>query len=127
MQVQAILTKIEPTSGGSTMRKFYELPLERQRVVFFPLSWTVVHPIDPASPMWGLTQQDLIKAEAELLVLLIATDETISQSVHSRSSYQADEIVWGAKFANMFMRSETEGIIGMNLNRIHDIEAVLLV
>ena len=125
VQVQAILTKVEPTSGGSTMRKFYELPLERQRVVFFPLSWTVVHPIDPASPMWGLTQKDLINAEAELLVLLIATDETISQSVHSRSSYQADEIVWGAKFANMFMRSETEGIIGMNLNRIHDIEPAL--
>ena len=125
VQVQAILTKIEPTPNGSTIRKFYELPLERERVVFFPLSWTVVHPIDPGSPMWGLTQADLIAADAELLVLLIATDETISQPVHSRSSYQSDEIVWGAKFANMFMRSESEGIIGMNLNRIHEIERVL--
>jgi inward rectifier potassium channel len=125
VQVQAILTKIEPTPNGSTMRKFYELPLERQRVVFFPLSWTVVHPIEPGSPMWGLTQKDLLAADAELLVLLIATDETISQTVHSRSSYQADEIVWGAKFANMFMRSASEGIIGMNLNRIHDIEQLL--
>jgi inward rectifier potassium channel len=124
VQVQAILTKIEPTPNGSTARKFYELPLERQRVVFFPLSWTVVHPIDADSPMWGLTQTDLISADAELLVLLIATDETISQTVHSRSSYQADEIVWGAKFANMFLRSESEGIIGMNLDRIHEIEPV---
>ncbi len=125
VQVQAILTKIEPTATGSTMRKFYELPLERQRVVFFPLSWTVVHPIQPGSPMWGLSQKDLVAADAELLVLLIATDETISQTVHSRSSYEAGEIVWGAKFANMFMRSESEGIIGMNLNRIHEIEPVL--
>jgi hypothetical protein len=45
--------------------------------------------------------------------------------VHSRSSYEANEIVWGAKFANMFMRNESEGIIGMNLDRIHDIEPVL--
>jgi len=126
VQVQAILTKIEPTPNGSTARRFYELPLERQRVVFFPLSWTVVHPIDPSSPMWGLTHQDLVKADAELLVLLIATDETISQPVHSRSSYEADEIVWGAKFANMFMRSASEGIIGMNLDRIHDIELIPL-
>lgn len=123
VQVQAILTKIERVSG-TAVRKFYELPLERNRVVFFPLSWTVVHPIDSSSPIWGLTHADLVDADAELLVLLIATDETVSQTVHSRSSYEADEIVWGAKFANMFMRTEAEGIIGMNLNRIHDIETV---
>jgi inward rectifier potassium channel len=121
VQVQAILTKVEQV-GSSNVRKFYELSLERSRVVFFPLSWTVVHPIDPSSPMWGLTHADLVKGDAELLVLLIATDETVSQTVHSRSSYQADEIVWGAKFANMFMRTEDQGIVGMNLSRIHDLE-----
>jgi len=127
VQVQAILTKMERSPNGSTVRRFYELPLERQRVVFFPLSWTVVHPIDSQSPMWGLTHEDLVAADAELLVLLIATDETISQSVHSRSSYEADEIIWNAKFANMFLRSESEGIIGMNLNRIHEIERILAI
>lgn len=121
VQVQAILTKIEHVSGMA-VRRFYELTLERDRVVFFPLSWTVVHPIDSSSPIWGLTHADLVDGDAELLVLVIGTDETVSQTVHSRSSYQADEIVWGAKFANMFMRTEAEGIIGMNLSRIHDIE-----
>jgi inward rectifier potassium channel len=124
VQVQAILTKIERVDGTS-IRRFYELELERNRVVFFPLSWTVVHPITPKSPMWGLKHADLVDADAELLVLLIGTDETLSQSVHSRSSYEADEIIWGAKFANMFMRNESEGIIGMNLSRIHDIDVVL--
>lgn len=123
VQIQAILTKVERV-GGTSLRKFYELNLERNRVVFFPLSWTVVHPIDTASPIWGLTHADLVAGDAELLVLLIATDETLSQTVHSRSSYEADEIVWGAKFANMFMRSEAEGIIGMDLSRIHDVEPV---
>ena len=104
------------------MRKFYDLDLERRLVVFFALSWTVVHPIDSNSPMWGLKHKDLVDADAEILILLIGTDETTSQAVHSRSSYKADEIVWGAKFANMFLRTETEGIIGMSLSRIHDIE-----
>jgi inward rectifier potassium channel len=125
VQVQVILTKMERV-GGSTVRKFYDLDLERHRVVFFALSWTVVHPIDPKSPMWGLTYKDLVDADAEFLVLLIATDETVSQTVHSRSSYKADEVVWGAKFANMFLRNEADGIVGMNLSRIHDIEAVLI-
>lgn len=124
VEVQAILTKVEQVAGSS-VRKFYDLPLERNRVVFFPLSWTVVHPIDATSPMSGLTHADLVAANAELLVLLTGTDETVSQTVHSRSSYQAEEIIWGAKFANMFMRSETEGIMGMDLNKIHEIERVL--
>jgi inward rectifier potassium channel len=123
VQIQVILTKLEQ-SNGATVRKFYELDLERHRVVFFALSWTVVHPIDPSSPMWGLTKKDLLDADAEVLILLTATDETLSQIVHSRSSYKADEIVWGAKFSNMFMRTEAAGIIGMNLDRIHDIEIV---
>ena len=123
VQIQVILTKLERV-GGLTVRKFYDLDLERHRVVFFALSWTVVHPIDLNSPMRGLTHKDLVDSDAEFLVLLIGTDETISQTVHSRSSYKADEIVWGAKFANMFLRTESEGIIGMNLSRIHDIEMV---
>jgi inward rectifier potassium channel len=121
VQVQAILTKVERVDG-TTLRRFHELNLERNRVVFFPLSWTVVHPIDSTSPLWGLTQDDLVAGDAELLVLLIATDEAVSQTVHSRSSYEADEIIWGAKFANMFLRTESEGIIGMDLSRIHDTE-----
>jgi inward rectifier potassium channel len=123
VQIQLILTKIE-RSGGSTVRKFYDLDLERRRVVFFALSWTVVHPIDSNSPMWGLTHQDLVDSDAEFLILLIGTDETASQTVHSRSSYKWDEVIWGAKFANMFLRNETDGIIGMDLDRIHDIEMV---
>jgi inward rectifier potassium channel len=74
--------------------------------------------------MWGLTRKDLLDADAEVLILLTATDETLSQTVHSRSSYKADEIVWGAKFANMFIRTEAAGIIGMNLSRIHEIDIV---
>jgi inward rectifier potassium channel len=123
VEIQVILTKLELVDG-TTARKFYDLDLERHRVVFFALSWTVVHPIDPNSPMWGLTQKDLAGNDAEILILLTGTDETLSQTVHSRSSYKADEIVWGAKFGNMFMRTEAEGIIGMNLDRIHDIEVL---
>jgi inward rectifier potassium channel len=121
VQIQVILTKLEQVDGTS-VRKFYDLELERQHVVFFTLSWTVVHPIDPSSPIWGFTKQDLLDADAEVLILLTGTDETLSQTVHSRSSYKAHEIVWGAKFSNMFLRTEAAGIIGMNLNRIHDIE-----
>ena len=123
VQVQVILTKMEMVDGIK-VRKFYDLDLERRRVVFFALSWTVVHPIDENSPLRGLNREALLNADAELLILLTGTDETISQTVHSRSSYKADEIVWGARFGNMFMRTDDGGIIGMNLNRIHNFDLI---
>lgn len=41
------------------VRKFYALPLERTKVTFFPLHWTIVHPIDEKSPLFGVTQKEL--------------------------------------------------------------------
>ncbi len=123
IEAKVILSRIVDV-GGATARKFYELRLERTRVAFFALSWTVVHPIDISSPLYDLTERDLIESDAEVLILLKGTDEASSQIVHSRSSYKADEIIWNAMFANIFMRSEREGVIGMDVSRIHDIQRV---
>lgn len=121
IEAKVILSKLE-NIGGTVSRKFYELRLERSRVTFFALSWTIVHPIDRTSPLFGLSEPDLLDADAEILILLTGTDETSSQIVHSRSSYKADEIVWGARFSNIFMRTREGGVQGMNLSRIHDYE-----
>jgi len=70
------------------MRKFHELALRRKRVVFMPLHWAIVHPIDESSPLHGMSEQEFAAADAEVLILLTALDETFSQTVHTRSSYK---------------------------------------
>jgi inward rectifier potassium channel len=121
IEAKVILSRIE-NLAGVTARKFYELKLERSRVTFFALSWTIVHPIVPTSPLYGLTEEDLLEADAEIMILLTGTDETSSQIVHSRSSYKANEVIWNAKFSNIFMRTREGGVIGMDVSRINDIE-----
>jgi hypothetical protein len=71
-------------------------------VLFFPLSWTIVHPIDEASPLNGKTNADLVNCQAEFLILLTGLDETFNQSVHSRSLYRAEEVTFGARFVKMY-------------------------
>ena len=93
-------------------------------MVFFPLSWTIVHPIDENSPLRNETEASLRKCDAELLVLLNGFDETFSQTVHTRSSYKGDEIVWGAKFASMFNPPTDEGIISVDIRRLSDFDRV---
>jgi inward rectifier potassium channel len=94
-------------------RRFYQLPLERSGVAFFPMNWTVVHPIDEASPLWGWDAERLLDAEAEFDVLLTAVDETFSQTVHSRSSYTAEEIRFGHRFAMMFTEDDEAFVLDM--------------
>lgn len=121
--VKIMYTRIVLRAGVRT-REFTALPLEFEKITFFPLSWTVVHPITEDSPIHGCSAQDLIDNEAEFLVLLSGDDETFSQEVHSRTSYRGDEIVWNARFRPIFVESPAEGVTGMNLSRIHDIELV---
>lgn len=115
------LSRVERDTQGNTMRKFYPLSLERNQVVFFPLHWVIVHPIDEQSPLYGETETSLKASDGEFLILLTAFDETFSQTVHSRSSYKYHEVRWGAKFADMFHSSDDEGVT-IDLRRIHNIE-----
>jgi inward rectifier potassium channel len=108
------------------MRRFVPLALERQKVTFFPLSWTIVHVIDANSPLFGLTQDDLVANHAEFLVLLTGFDETFSQTVHTRSSYKPEEIVWGAAFKNIYKPLDAAGTLRIDVGLLHDYERVSL-
>jgi len=111
---------------GAQSREFYPLRLEREKVVFFPLSWTIVHAIDEQSPLWGVTPEKLVGCEAEFLILLTGIDETFSQTVHARSSYKGDEVLWGARFANLFNPPTPEGVLSIDIGRLDEVERVAL-
>jgi inward rectifier potassium channel len=119
VNVTVTLSRFE-TEEGRRVRRFHPLPLERKSVMFFPLSWTIVHPINEASPLYGVTEQGLHESDAEFLILITAIDETFSQTVHARSSYKPNEVIWGATFSNMF--HAIDGRLTVNLHRIHDTE-----
>ncbi|MBP6821347.1 MAG: transporter [Acidobacteria bacterium] len=110
--------------GGRPLRRFYPLKLERDRVAFFTLSWTLVHPIDETSPLFGKTEQELLAVDAEVLILLTGIDETFSQTVHTRSSYKADEIIWKAKFADIYNPPTPTGRLTIDVRKLHSIESV---
>ena len=118
VEARVLLVRNE-TVDGKTTRRFHNLALERDRVAFFPLTWTVVHPIDEASPLFGLTEHEMRTCDAEFTVLLTATDDIFAQMVHARTSYRGEEILWGAKFADPFVPSD-DGILRVDLRRLHD-------
>ncbi|MCX6186137.1 MAG: ion channel [Bacteroidetes bacterium] len=90
----------------TSIRRFLALRLEYDKVSALSLSWTIVHPIDENSPLYGLSLQDMLDIEAELIFAFKGFDDTYSQTVHHRYSYSANEIVFGAKFIPMFERAD---------------------
>jgi inward rectifier potassium channel len=121
MDVEArVLLMTVTRADGQLKRSFSDLELERRRVYFFPLTWTVVHPIDSASPFYGKSAEELQRQEAELLILIRAFDDTFSQVVHSQFSYRHDEILWGAKFEPAF-RVDPDGDLILDVNRVHEL------
>ena len=123
VSMQVLYSRLEEKNGVRT-RVFTMLPLEFDKVTFFTLSWTVVHPINDASPLYECTPEDLAANHAEFLVLLTGIDDTSAQTVHSRTSYKPHEVSWGVRFRPMFVESSDAGTIGMDLSRIHDVEPV---
>jgi inward rectifier potassium channel len=121
LEVKVLFARFEVINGKS-VRRFYPLELERDKVAFFPLSWTVVHPINDESPLAGMDDADLRAAGGEFLVLLTGIDETFSQTVHARSSYVASEVIWGAKFKDIYLRSPDGTMLRADIRRLHSIE-----
>jgi inward rectifier potassium channel len=110
--------------NGKLVRRFDILELERRKVAIFPLSWTIVHPIDAESPLHGLTANDLRRTDAEILVLLTATDETFAAVVHTRSSYKTDEIRFGHKFVSIYNEMRNGEPISIDIRKLSEIESV---
>jgi inward rectifier potassium channel len=107
--------------NGRRVRKFDVLALERRSVTFFPLTWTVVHPIDEGSPLFGCTMEDLVAADAEFLILLTATDETFATVVHQRSSYKPSEILFGHKFVSIYNNQPGE-TVSIDVRRLSKVD-----
>ncbi len=108
----------------SEIRDFYQLELERAKVVFFPYMWTVVHAINESSPLYKLNEAAVINKDAEFIVMMKAFDESFSQTVYSRSSYRASEIKWGEKFVYL-VKQENE-FMTVDVGRLNETAKVPL-
>jgi inward rectifier potassium channel len=110
---------------GENKRHFHELPLERHKINFFALTWTIVHPIDERSPLASMTPAQLVDVDGEFFVWIKAYDESFNQTVYARFSYKPGEVVWGARFVRAFSH-EANGITYVDLHRLSQYEEAIL-
>lgn len=124
VKVSVSLSMMMQNEGEPTHYQFFQLSLERARIDMFNMNWTVVHPIDPESPLLGFTEEDLKAADAEILVQVSGFDPLFSNMVMTRSSYTAREVVWNARFHPMYRESADGTTTVLQLNMLNAIEKI---
>lgn len=110
---------IAADDSGGLIRKFAPLELERQSVALFPLNWTIVHPINENSPIFGWSKRDFCRRHSEILIMIEGYDQTYAQTIHANSSYTYEEVIWNARFQPMYIEGEDRTIL--HLDRIDHI------
>jgi inward rectifier potassium channel len=116
LEATMILMTVEGPPGAMK-RRYQELNLERGGINFLALTWTIVHPIEEGSPIFGMTQEDIFRLQAEFVILVKGFDDTFSQTVHARYSYRYDELVWQARFEPAF-EIDPAGDMVLNVDRV---------
>lgn len=92
-QVTLSLSRDEVTADGHHLRRFYELQVSRSHNPAFSLPWTLMHPIDEQSPLYGFSAESLAESQTQIIVSLSGIDETVYQNVHARHTYGANSII----------------------------------
>jgi inward rectifier potassium channel len=118
LEARMLLTFIE-VENEKEVRKFETLKLELSKLSILSMTWTLVHPIDDNSPLKTLTLTEMEKKKIECMIILKGFDESFSQTVHSRTSYRYNEIIYGAKF-NSVVSPASNGSVEVSLDQISD-------
>ncbi len=117
--VTVTLARQHLTREGAMFRRFEELKLVRARTSLFALSWTVMHPIDETSPLYGVSCQDMYDKQMEVVALLSGADATMAETIYARYSYGPDDIARDQRFVDVLSMTP-KGLRVVDLTRFHD-------
>jgi inward rectifier potassium channel len=122
-QLRLVLLRDETTLEGESIRRFHTLALTRSSTAVFALSWTAIHPIDEASPLFGVTRESLVAHGALLVASLVGLEEATGQTVHARHTWTAEQVLVDHRFKDIFTtRGDGRRIVDYAL--FHDVEAI---
>ena len=120
-QIRVVMIKTERTKEGHTFYRMYDMHLTRDRSPAMQRSWTALHRIDDKSPLFGQTPESVKKDEVEVLVTVYGIDDTSLQPAHAQKRYSDDEIVWGARHADI-LREDADGGLTLDLRNFNVLE-----
>lgn len=116
------LVRVEVNAQGESFVRIHDLRLLRETTPVFALTWTLIHPIDERSPLFGLDAAQLAASRSRILASVRGHGENMAASVYAGCEYAADELVFDGRFVDILGLDPDGGRV-VDLTRFHDIEA----
>ncbi|HTZ66509.1 MAG TPA: ion channel [Roseiarcus sp.] len=110
-EANAKLWTLSPTISqeGKRMVGFERMRLLRSENPTFALSWTLFHPIDESSPLFGKDEEALAESEINFVVSIVGFDEASGQTVRARDVFTAQDVRFGHEYVD-FVWVDREGM-----------------
>lgn len=83
--------------------------------IFLVSPLIICHVIDKSSPLYELSASDLLHEDLEVIVVLEGVVETTGITTQARTSYVAEEILWGQRFVPTV--SEEDGMYAVDYSK----------
>lgn len=116
------LLRNEETAEKHLLTRFFDLRLQRAQSPVFGMSWLIMHRIDEASPLQGITPQALLEGNMRLLLTVSGTDEVFAANVTARETYPAENIHFNRRFADIFVEGEHPLHTYIDMSRFNELE-----
>ncbi|HEY4804887.1 MAG TPA: ion channel [Paraburkholderia sp.] len=118
-QAKLRLIRVETSSDGYRLRRIHDLKLVRDQHPLFTLGWNLMHVIDEASPLHGMTPEMLADQHATLHVVIEGSDESTAQTMQARYSWSDGQIRWDHRYVDLM--SDADGVSTMDYTYFHDV------
>jgi len=121
-KISLSLFRQEVTAEGSSLMRIYDLNLQRNTSPMLLLTWLVMHPIDESSPLYGFGELELKESNLTIVATVTGLDETLSQTIHAKTSYQSTDIHWHRRFKDLFKKNEETNTQFIDLSELNSLE-----
>jgi inward rectifier potassium channel len=115
------LMRLSRQADGRPLRQMYELPLIRSRVPLFTLAWTLMHRIDPSSPLLGCDGARLIEDDVHVWLSIEGYDSTLTATITDTHAYGPTDILYGMRYVGA-ISADAEGHPTADLGELSQIE-----
>nr|XP_046272078.1 inward rectifier potassium channel 16-like [Scatophagus argus] len=98
--VGAMLVCYKKQPQGSIVMSYQDLDIQNRDIVL-ATPVTIVHKLEPGSPLYTLGPLDLLEDQFELVVSFTYTGDSTGMLHQTRTSYRPADIHWGQRFQEM--------------------------
>lgn len=122
-EIKITLSISEQNEEGVYKRNYFSINLERDKIMYLPTIWTVVHEIDATSPLYKYSNEEIKNLDAELYILVNYHEESYSQKVYQVISYDFSKIEFDVKYVRSYSFDE-EGYTVLDHQKLSQVESL---